>query len=158
MHARSHVSLLKPARPTLLGTYDVKERSVAPLPDATVRRALAVAEAMFASEEGPPPAERLDWVGSELRGFLGHSGPDAQRVFRLCLFAVTVLGPLWSWQIGYVGRELSERRRQLDRVERSLLATALFGLKAVLCLLYFEHPDAARDNGATGGCKIEVQK
>jgi hypothetical protein len=155
---RALVSGARAARPTLTGPFDVKEREVAPLSESTVRVARAVAEAMFASEEGPPPADRLDWVTTELRGFLGHS-PDASRVFRLCLFLVTALGPLLSLRIGFASRPLEERTRLLERVEKSPLSTALLGLKAVLCMLYFEHPDAARSVGAPvgeEGCKVQA--
>lgn len=155
---RALVSGGRAARPTLAGPFDVKEREVAPLSESTVRVARAVAEAMFASEEGPPPADRLDWVTTELRGFLGHS-PDASRVFRICLFLVTTLGPLLSLRIGFASRPLEERTRLLERVEKSPLSTALLGLKAVLCMLYFEHPDAARSIGAPvgdEGCKVQA--
>ncbi len=156
-------SLVRRARPTLVGTFEVKQREVEPVSDGVVRRARAVAEAMFATSEGPdgaPPADRLDWVGRELRGFLGHS-PDASRVFRLCLFAVTTIGPLFSFRVGFEQHTLAERIKLLERVEHSPLSTALLGLKAVLCMLYFEHPDAARSIGAPVGdesCKIQVAK
>lgn len=146
------------ARPALVGVFDVRERETAPISDAVVRRARAVAEAMFATEAGPPPAERLEWVTRELRGFLGHS-PDASRVFRLCLFVVTTVGPLLSFRFGFESHELAERTKLLERVEKSPLSTALLGLKAVLCMLYFEHPDAARAIGApigNEGCKVQV--
>jgi len=80
-------------------------------------------------------------------------------VFRLCLFLVTTLGPLLSLRIGFASRPLEERTRLLERVEKSPLSTALLGLKAVLCMLYFEHPDAARSIGAPvgdEGCKVQA--
>ncbi len=154
----SLIARARAPRPTLAGPFDVKDREVAPLSASTVRLARAVTEAMFATGEGPPPADRLEWVTTELRGFLGHS-PDASRVFRLCLFLVTGLGPLLSLRLGFASRPLEERTRLLERVEKSPLSTALLGLKAVLCMLYFEHPDAARSIGAPvgdEGCKVKA--
>jgi len=102
----SLIARARAPRPTLAGPFDVKDREVAPLAASTVRLARAVTEAMFATGEGPPPADRLEWVTTELRGFLGHS-PDASRVFRLCLFLVTGLGPLLSLRLGFASHHPS---------------------------------------------------
>lgn len=142
-------------RPVLVGTYDVKTRDPLPVGDGTIRRARAVAEALFSSEAGAPPAERLDWLGKELRGFAGHSGEDARRILSLTLFAVTVLGPLLSFQFGFVDKSLAERRELLEKIERGPLAPAILAVKAALCILYFEHPDAQKEIGGPFGCLVE---
>ena len=142
-------------RPVLEGTFDVRTREPIPVSDATIARARAVAEALFSTASAPPPMERLDWLSSELRSFVGHSGEDARRILGLSLFAVTVLGPLLSGKFGFLDRSLEERRAILERVEKSLLSTTLLAVKAVLCILYFEHPDATREIGGPFGCLVD---
>lgn len=74
-------------------------------------------------------------------------------MFRLCVIAVGLVAPL------FVGRMTTLRAlatpdclRALERMERSPLALALFGAKTTLCILYYEHPDAAREVGFDGAC------
>lgn len=142
-------------RPVLEGTFDVRDRDPLPVSDGVVRRARQVAEALFSSQSAPPAKERLDWLGKEIRSFVGHSGADASRILALSLLAITVLGPLLSGKFGFLDRPLEERRAILERVEKSFLSTALLAVKAVLCILYFEHPDATREIGGPFGCLIE---
>ena len=40
---------------------------------------------------------------------------------------------------------LERRTRALERFEASAIALPLFALKAIFCVLYYEHPDAARE-------------
>ena len=42
----------------------------------------------------------------------------------------------------------------LDKVEHGPLSTALLAVKAVLCILYFEHPEAAKEIGAPFECLV----
>jgi len=142
-------------RPVLTGPFDVKTREPLPVSEGTLRRARAVAEALFSTEEAPPSAARLDWLTKELRGFVGHSGEDARRILALSLFAVTFVGPLLALKFGFVGRPLAERRDILEKVEHGPLSTALLAVKAVLCILYFEHPDASKEIGGPFGCLVE---
>ncbi|MBL8608992.1 MAG: hypothetical protein JNL38_16820 [Myxococcales bacterium] len=137
----------------LVGKSDVRAREPVPIGDGLVARARAVAEAMFATDEGPPPPKRLDWLEKELRGFLGHAGSSARFVFGASVYAVTLLGPLVSGRLGgFASLDLEARKHVLERVEKSFLSTPLLGVKAILCILYFEHPDAARFIGANGAC------
>jgi hypothetical protein len=145
-------------RPVLEGTFDVKTREHVPVSEGVVKGARVVAEAMFATERGAPPAERLDWLEKELGSFLGHAGADARLIFSASLFVVTVIGPLVWFRPGFSGRSLEERRELLERAEHGLFSTPLLGVKAILCILYFEHPDAAREIGADGGCLLEGAK
>lgn len=114
---------------------------------------LALAEAIFTTHDGPPPRERLEWLADELDHFLGHAGTKARLSFQLCLNAVTMVAP------PLVGRRpplsalpLADRLHALERMEQSPAALALFGAKTILCLLHYEHPDAARENGFDDSC------
>jgi hypothetical protein len=117
------------------------------------RTARSVAEALFTTEAGPPPAERLDWLVDDLDDFLARAGTRGQRVFRLCLFAISVIAPLLVFRfLPYRFLSGPTRSRALERMERSVFALAVFGAKAVLCIVYYEHPDAAANIGYDGTC------
>ncbi len=113
----------------------------------------AVAETLFTTEDGPPPPERLAWLVDDLDDFFGQAGTRARFAYRLCLLAVSVLAPLMIFRLPPFRRLARETRtRALERMERSSLGLAVFGAKAALCILYYEHPDAARFIGYDASC------
>jgi hypothetical protein len=72
-------------------------------------------------------------------------------VFGLCVMVVTWIAPLWSLlpvPLGVLG--LERRARVLERWERSPFGMTLFAVKAVLSIVWCEHPDAAREMGFDG--------
>ncbi len=113
----------------------------------------AVAETLFTTDAGPPPAERLAWLCTELDHFFSHAGPRSMRMYRLCLLAVSALAPVLVGRLPpFRGLPPAVRTRALERMERSPVALAVFGIKAILCIVYYEHPEAARAAGYDGGC------
>lgn len=113
----------------------------------------ATAEAIFATEAGPPPPERLDWLCVEIEDFLARAGSNTRLVLRLALLAVSVLAPLLLLRFAPLRKlPLAERVRALARLEHGAFAPPLLALKALLCVLYYEHPDAAREVGFDGLC------
>ncbi|MCS6902056.1 MAG: hypothetical protein RMJ98_20670 [Myxococcales bacterium] len=113
----------------------------------------ALAEALFSSREGHPPPERLLWLMDDLDHFLAHAGSRARLAYGLCLLAITWLAPL------LIGRpctlaslSLPQRVEALERLEQSPFALAFFGAKTILCILYYEHPEAARAAGVDASC------
>ncbi len=113
----------------------------------------ALAEALFATDAGAPPPERLAWLVDDLDDFLAQAGPRARGVFTLCLTALALGAPLFARRLGgFSSMPLSERSSALERLERSPLALALFGAKALLCIVYYEHPEAALHAGNDGLC------
>lgn len=121
---------------------------------ARMRRATwAVAEALFTTDGGPPPEDRLDWLVDDLDDFLAHAGPRSRLIYRLCLWAISTLAPLLVWRLPPFRRLSSVKRVEaLERLERSPFALAVFGCKMLLCIVYYEHPDAAREIGFDGRC------
>jgi hypothetical protein len=113
----------------------------------------AIAATLFATEDGPPDGARLDWLCDDLDDFLGRAGPRARGLFSLCVTAVTWLAP---WRVGALGpfESLDEatRTRALERMERGAFGLAVFGAKAVLCIVWYEHPEVARAVGYDGRC------
>jgi hypothetical protein len=117
----------------------------------TLRRLRVVAEAVFSTEHGAPPAARLDWLLAELEDFLARAGSRTRGVLGLAVFAVTVLAPLFAGHLPPLGRlPLRERARALTLLERSRFGAPVLAVKALLCVLYYEHPDAAREVGFDG--------
>lgn len=120
-----------------------------------IAAALAVAECLFASEAGPPPKARLDWLGRELDDFLERIGADARSSYLLGLFALSVLGPLLSVSLTPLrAMDLERRAKALSKVESSFASGLLLAVKAMLCIIYYEHPDAAASIGFDGRCML----
>lgn len=118
-----------------------------------IRSARAAAEAIFITPAGPPSAQRLDWLCLEIEDFVARAGPNARLLLRLALLAVSVLVPWMVLRLTTLRRlPLSERMRGLSRLEQTPLAAPVLALKALLCVLYYEHPDAAREVGFDGLC------
>jgi hypothetical protein len=113
----------------------------------------ALVETLFATDDTPAPAARVDWLCDDLDDFMARSGPRARSVYRLCLFAVTWLAPLHARRLGaFHGLDFAARADALERMERGPAGMAVFGAKAILCILWYEHPDNARMTGHDGRC------
>lgn len=114
----------------------------------------AVAETLFTTAEGPPPPSRLEWLCADLDHFFVHAGSRARLIYRLCLLAISVLAPLMILRLPpFRGLTREQRTLALERMERSGLGLAVFGAKAPLCIVYYEHPDAARAIGFDASCR-----
>jgi len=123
------------------------------LPPRTLEAARVVAEALFSREDGPPPEARLRWMQADLADFFAHVTLRARLLFRACLATVYLLAPLCVGRLPTMRRlTVDERVAALHALERTPLALALFGCKAILCIVYFEHPDAAAEIGWDQEC------
>jgi hypothetical protein len=141
---------LIPALPTL------PARTVSPARPrhaCALRWARAIAEALFSTDAAPVPADRVAWLMAELDLVLTYAGWRSGGFYKLALFVVTFLAPLLILRPVPLHRlSVSERVRALRRMEHSFAASVVLAVKAILCLLYYEHPEAARDTGYTPGC------
>jgi hypothetical protein len=116
------------------------------------RDARAFAEALFSGPSGPPPAERLDWLMSDAEDFVAEAGPRVLAIFAGGLAAASLLAPPLVGRLGPLWRlSLEDRCRALERMEATPLGLPLLAVKAMLCILYYEHPDALRDIGVLRG-------
>lgn len=124
----------------------------APEPErAWVRGAVALASALFATHSGPPPEDRLRWLGAELERFVSALALPSRLLLRASLLATLLLSPLAAGRLRTFARlEHSARMRALERYERSPFGLTLLAVKAALCILWFEHPDVAREIGFDG--------
>jgi hypothetical protein len=120
----------------------------------TVRAAVAIGAAIFGRGDAEPPPERLEYLGREVDDFLARCGPRARVMLTLMVWLVALAAPLCIGKLGSLATlPQAERVRALDRLERRF-GEPLFAIKAVLCLIYYEHPDAAREIGFDGECLL----
>lgn len=131
-------------------------RGASPPTGGLARSVWLVAEVLFATEAGPPPHHRLAWLVDDLRDFLSHVNVRARWLFRLALWVTVWFAPLWIGKIPPLGRlDVRDRARAIERLERAGMpvAAAIMAVKAVLCILYFEHPEVAAEIHFDGRCK-----
>lgn len=116
----------------------------------------AMAEAVFSTEAGPPDAERIAWLSLEIEDLLARSGARTRWLLRVAVFVVGLLAPLFVGRLPPLGRlEVRERARALKRLETSSFGAPVLAVKALLCVLYYEHPQAALEVGFDGACLSE---
>jgi hypothetical protein len=115
---------------------------------------VALALALF--DRGPGiPADRLEWALRDIESFLEHAGPRTSFLFGLAVTALEWLPLVFIGRPSRMSRLQADLRlRYLQAVDRSALAGALLLPKAILSLVYFEHPDAVRETGYDGTCLI----
>ena len=131
----------------------VQARAPHPVAEFARPAARAVAEALFANEDGPADPERIEWVVTELLDFMGRAPGRARFLLTLSLFALTWVAPLFAWRFGPLsGLDVELRGTTLDRVEKSALGPAALACKVMLCLLWFEHPDTQRETRTEVTC------
>ena len=118
------------------------------------RELRAFAEAFFSRDAGPPDADRLEWLVDEVDDFVAHLGSRGRLLVVGCLLAVTHAGPAWIGRRGRLSQlPLDLRVQALESLEKSPAALALFALKTVASLCYYEHPDAAAEIGWDRRCR-----
>ena len=113
----------------------------------------SVAEALFCGEDGPPPADRLDWLCNDFDDFISQAGVRAQTIINAALMAVTWLAPLTIKQAPPLGRlSVEQRCHALEAMEETDLGLAVLALKALLSIIYYEHPDSMAEIGVDTSC------
>jgi hypothetical protein len=152
----SGFSLPVPLAPPAVGDA-VHERPRYPVGERTLARARVFAEALFSTDEGPPDPARVAWLIDDLRDFLGRSGGNARLVLWACLLACSWLAPLFIRRLPTLA-DLSpeDRARALDAVEQTSFGPIALGPKAILCMLWFEHPDTQRETRTEPSCLLPV--
>ena len=116
-----------------------------------VRGLRTVAEAVFATE----PAHRRPnaWSGWRWSWRISSHTPARRRGSRYGspLLALALLAPLMVLRFTSLRRmAIEERVRAIGRLEHSSLGAPVLAIKALLCVLYYEHPDAAPRSASTG--------
>ena len=103
------------------------------------------AEALFATCEGPAPSQRIDWLCADFEDFVELAGPRSKVILGGAL-ALATLAPIAIGRRPPLARlDLDARCRALEALEESAAGLPLLALKAILCTIYFEHPDVRRE-------------
>jgi heme/copper-type cytochrome/quinol oxidase subunit 1 len=120
------------------------------------REVRAFAESFFATDEGKPDAEHLDWALDELGQMLAHAGVRARFLFRMSVFTMTYLVPLVLMGMPRRFSQLADpdRLEALHRAERSPAGLAVFLVRAMISFTYYEHPRGAASIGWDQKCMI----
>ena len=122
--------------------------------DATRRDVRAFAEAFFSRDYEPPPPERLDWFLDDLDDFIGRLNPRSRGLFHLIMAVPTYVAPMYVKHVGRLADlPLRGRIHALEALEASPLGLPLFAAKAMVSLVYYEHPDSAREIGWDQRCQ-----
>jgi hypothetical protein len=118
----------------------VRKRRGRVVPRGVPIAARVVAEALFSPDGSLPDEERLAYIERDFGDFYARAQGNAGLILRLSLFALMYLAPLFVFRPGSL-RSLSipQRARALERFEGSPLAPAALAVKAMLCILWFEH-------------------
>lgn len=120
------------------------------LPERSFRVLRELARTLFDTGAGVPEP-RLDWVVAELRDMLAYTGALARFGLRMAV-AFLQFAPilLFGRLRRFTSLRTAERTRMMRWLEEGPFAIAFVPVKLYLCMVYFEHPDAARETGWDG--------
>jgi hypothetical protein len=148
------VALPRPMRP---GTIPLpsprgEARKSGALSQGALRTTRAVAEALFSRGGHAPPVERMDWAMDEYADLMARTTSRGRLMFWAAAAGVGWLAPLMIRRLTPLADlPLPDRIRALQALEASPLAGVLIALRALLCIVYYEHPDVARAAGLPMG-------
>ncbi|MGZ3418334.1 MAG: hypothetical protein ACXWUG_00060 [Polyangiales bacterium] len=133
--------------------HHVRDRKVTPMPAGARRAARVVAEALFSPDGEAPDAERLDWLEEDFSDFYARAHGNARMILRLSLFALMWVAPLFAFKFGTLAMlSIRARIEVLEKFEGSFLAPAALAVKAMLCILWFEHPATQLETNTAPTC------
>lgn len=123
---------------------------------AWLRELHAFASVLFADENGPPPEARLNWAVGQIEDIIGHVRGRGALVYRVSVGVLSWVAPLLIFRLPTLSRlSYAQRVRAVARFERSPFGLMLFAVKALLCIVYYEHPEAAAAVGFDGRGLLE---
>jgi len=116
-------------------------------------RVAPIAEALFATEAGAPDPKRVAWVCADFADFVSRAQGRGRLVMLLSVWFLTWIAPLVVWRFGPLGALSIEKRAEaLERVEGSSVGFIALAPKAMLCMIWFEHPDTQRETSTEVTC------
>jgi hypothetical protein len=104
-----------------------------------------VSEALFAGENGPPPHERLQFLVDDMQHYLRHSGFRTRTMVRVSMLLIDLVVPILTLRRPLRWLSWPERVAALATIERSAAGLLVLFVKVLLCLVYYEHPDAEQE-------------
>lgn len=132
---------------------DVRRRRGAPVPAGVRVTSRAVAEALFSPDGVSLDRERLDWLEEDFADFFARAHGNARMILRASLLALMWVAPWFVFMpLPLTALPLKRRALALERFESSPLAPAALAVKAMLCILWFEHPKTREETGTEASC------
>lgn len=132
---------------------DIRRRRGKPVPAGVRVTSRAVAEALFSPDGVRVDAERLDWLEEDFADFFARSHGNARMILRASLLALMWIAPLFVFTpLPLTSLSIRRRALALERLEASFLAPAALAVKAMLCILWFEHPITQAETGTEPSC------
>lgn len=123
------------------------------MPAAVRVTSRAVAEALFSPDGEHIDTERLDWLQDDFADFFSRAHGNARLILRAALFALMWVAPLFVFTpLPLTSLSIRKRAVALERFEGSFLAPAALAVKAMLCILWFEHPKTQAETHTEPGC------
>ncbi|MBX5482752.1 MAG: hypothetical protein IRZ16_13065 [Myxococcaceae bacterium] len=117
----------------------------------------AFCEALFSTRDGPPPKDRLDWLIGELDDYITCAGWRSGGIYKLGLVATNFIAPLFiGTLVPLWSLPIEARVRALTKMEHSPLAVVVLGLRTIICITWYDHPDSQREICYTGGTLLPV--
>jgi len=99
----------------------------------------AIAEAVFASEAAAAE-ERVRWLCSEVDDVLSHMGVSSRALVRASVLGSGRGADLRPPATALERLSVQARIEALAAMEKSFAAAPLLAVKALLCIVYYEHP------------------
>jgi hypothetical protein len=132
---------------------EVRAREADAVPATFATRVAAIAEALFATEAGAPDPKRIAWVCADFADFVSRAQGRGRLVMLLSVWFLTWIAPLVVWRFGPLGAlPIDKRTEALERIEGSGVGFIALAPKAMLCLMWFEHPDTQRETQTEVTC------
>ncbi|MEE2900687.1 MAG: hypothetical protein VYC39_00060 [Myxococcota bacterium] len=123
------------------------------LPNETVsnfhaRQIHYISEAFFSADTSPMDSKQLEWLVREYCDFMSRAPTKQRFLFRTAVTVIAFLSPLFIWKLGpFSTLSFNQRIRALRQFEQRKIGRILIPVRAILCLIYYEHPEAAKTLG-----------
>ena len=90
------------------------------------------------------PKARLDWLVREYADFMSRAPAKGRFLFSMATVVISFFAPVLIGKLPPFSKlSFSDRIRALRKLESRPIGKVLIPLRAILCLIYYEHPEAA---------------
>ena len=109
-----------------------------------LRSIRAISEAIFSEDSEAMDQARLDWLVYQYDDFMSRAPAKQRLLFSLATTILSILSPLFILRpVGFSSLTHQDKIRALRKFESRPVGKLLIPVRAILCLIYYEHPHAA---------------